>query len=445
MENIITQIHREVNQLTKAKRESEAVFLLEKICVSSLMQLGLINHGISNEVFPASKYMDMALSIDRGDWETYHNLSHIYTSSGQLDNAKLASQNAIQCAPDNANPWYNYGVILSALKESDGAIFAYKQSLAINSDNNLAKYNLGCELLKRGFWNEGWDYYEARLVLNDTIKSIRSRFKCPDWHGQKVDKLIVYCEQGMGDTIQFSRLLPRMKEFCNTLYLEVQEPLANFYEDQAIVTGRVDGQWPVPPVADAVISICSLAKIFHYDPEAEPMYDYLYIPDIEVPNIEYRKKKIGLVWSGNPLHPLDYTRSIPVSQFGVLANDKIQLFSFQKQIINSRKWKKGWINLQAGIDSVSMVDLAPHLETMAHTAKLLKQMDVLVTVDTSVAHLAGAIGVPTFLLIPHASDWRWMEGNQGSPWYPSMTIFRQKKNEDWKSVIKAVSEKLCSF
>ncbi len=290
------------------------------------------------------------------------------------------------------------------------------------------------ELLS-GDLRQGWEHFESRLSVSEDLRPHKT-FEEPAWQGEAFEgrTLLLWAEQGIGDTLMFLRYLPMVKALGGRVLLAAQGSVLNVAGTCPGLDGLVLEGTPPPPF-DLQASIMSMPWIFRTElatiPDTVP---YVRVPK-EVPHREGlrdllasagERTRIGLVWGGNPAHARDSERSIPAPALAPLAAlPDVAWFSFQ-------------------VDSVelpplpSLVSLDPCLGNFSDTAYALSEMDLLITVDTSVAHLAGALGIPTLLLITHQPDYRWLLGREDSPWYPTMRLYRQPRCGDWAAVLQEI-------
>jgi hypothetical protein len=282
----------------------------------------------------------------------------------------------------------------------------------------------------------------------DVCVKFRSRFKAPDWDGEDLTgkTICLYCEQGVGDAIMFSRFLPLLKEKNPAkIIVEIQESLLPLFRhnfDFVEFRGRGHGPDYLPvPESDVVASICSLGYFFNIRPESISGKPYLRMPSA-APTAD-GVKRIGFCWMGNPVHGQDMYRSLPMRHFKRLSDLKdVELYSLQKDDGQFRRWLGQLVNLREGAAGLRFTNLAPQLETFMDTAECIMQLDLVVTVDTSIAHLAASLGKPTWVLVPKMSDWRWMRDRTDSLWYDTARLFRQQTIGDWDSVFDEVIAEL---
>ena len=286
-----------------------------------------------------------------------------------------------------------------------------------------------------GDLRQGWEHFEARLLVPEDLRPLRV-FEEPAWQGEPFEgrTLLLWAEQGIGDTLMFLRYLPMVKALGGRVLLEAQGPVLNV----AGTCPGLDGLVPAGASSqdfDLQASILSLPWIFHTELESIPdSVPYLRVP-AEVPHRQGLQEllaaagehtRIGLVWAGNPAHARDSERSIPALALAPLAAlPGVAWFSFQLD--------------QAELPPLpNLVSLAPCLGDFSDTAFALSEMDLLITVDTSVAHLAGALGIPILLLITHQPDYRWLLEREDSPWYPTLRLYRQPRFGDWAAVLQQI-------
>lgn len=302
-----------------------------------------------------------------------------------------------------------------------------------------AVWDQSYDTLVRGELVKGWQQYEARWQVPGLIKPER-KFTHPRWDGRPFpdQTLLLHYEQGLGDTLMFVRYAPLVKALGGRVVLAAQAQLAEVVATCPGIDTVVPKGTPPPPF-DLHCPLLSLPWLFRTDLESIPAdIPYLQVPD-RVPNraeLDGRlaqsegQLRIGLAWQGSTAHPRDRERSIPIADLQLLAElPPIAWFSFQ------REWGQD-------LPLAGMEDLGPLLGNFSDTAYALQAMDLLITVDTAIAHLAGALGVPVLLLITHVPDWRWLLEREDSPWYPTMRLYRQPRAGDWYSVLRNVVDDL---
>jgi hypothetical protein len=330
------------------------------------------------------------------------------------------------------------------LGDFDAAIDCFRRAVALKPDFADAHSSLGVALLAKGKLDEGWVEYEWRWHTRDFRRGLR-RYETKRWRGEpRPDAtLLVYAEQGFGDALQFARLLAPAAARVGRLLFEAQPELLQVMQglagpDQILARGGP------PPRFDLQIPILSLPSLLGLSLDAIPGSIPYLRPEPEraaswAPRIEaLPRPRIGLVWQGNPRHPNDRNRSIALSALAPLI----------------KRYDAGWVSLQkvGGADAIDALGLAARimdpsaeLEDFADTAALCIHLDLVIAVDTSVAHLAGALGRPVHLLLPQVPDFRWLLERADSPWYPSMRLFRQKRYGVWTEPLAELDAALASL
>jgi tetratricopeptide (TPR) repeat protein len=381
-----------------------------------------------------------ALQLNPKNSEAYYNLGITLTEKGKYEEAIASYKNALQMNPNNAKVCNNLGITYMGKGHVDEAISCYRKSIQIDSGDAEAHWNLSLALLLSGNFKEGWKEYEWRLKVKEFHQRI---FSQPLWDGSEIlgRTILLYSEQGFGDTLQFIRYAPLIAQRGVKVIVECQKELYSLVQtvdgvEQVIVRGA-----PLPDF-EVRCPLLSLPFILGTTLENIPSsIPYIKIEKllkdkwlIKIQNDD-SKVKIGLVWSGNPIDREDRNRSFALEVFSTLSQfENINVYSLQfgeaaKQTKNPPKGLK-------------IMDYTNDICDFSDTAALIDNLDLVISVDTAVAHLAGALGKPVWTLLPFAPDWRWLLNREDSPWYPTMRLFRQSKHGDWKSVIAEVSDEL---
>lgn len=290
-----------------------------------------------------------------------------------------------------------------------------------------------CLRLRFGDMPQGWLEYESRWQVPEFAEP-EQHYSEPRWNGTPFigKTLLIYWEQGFGDTMMFLRYLPRVKALGGRVLLLAQSQLADLAAtcpgaDQVIAHGD-----PIPPF-DLQCPLLSLPAVFRTDLASIPAdVPYLDVPE-HVPNRGWlarelapskERTRVGLVWSGSPNHKNTARRDVPAKALAPL------------QTIPGVAWYSFQVGRSGELPFPGIIPLEELLSNFSDTAYALSAMDLVITVDTSVAHLAGAMGIPTLLLLSSMPDWRWMMGRQDTPWYPSMRLYRQMSPGDWAGVVQ---------
>jgi len=355
--------------------------------------------------------------------------------------AVIAFQKALALRPGEMDWLCNLGNTYVALRRFEEAHAAYDQVLRLNPSDGTARFGKALAYLICGQFQEGFQLYESRW--DSELRGCKRVFKKPEWNGEvsvEGKTLLVHCEQGLGDTIQFVRYVSLLAKRNARVWLEVQSSLVDLCRTVPGVAA-VFAEKTAPDSYDLTCSLLSLPRLLHTTlatvPAASP---YLFADPSKVAIWRGRlavagEARIGLVPSGNPYHRNDHNRSISLSMMAPLfASRPGSVFILQKELsLGDREYL-----LQRPFAKHLGVEFADFTETAA----AIMDLDLVISVDTSLAHLAGALGKPVWLLLPFSPDWRWLLDRSDSPWYPSMRIFRQPAAGSWGSVVEAVQHAL---
>ena len=451
LDKLLIDIYEESNLLQVKRQDSEAVFVSEQIAVQALNVLGLVYCGKIARFDKAIECFKDAVKIDPGNWILWSNICHAYSSLEQPKEALVAINRAIDLSGGTSfDPFYNAGVIYTSQNCFDQAIEMYRKAMQLNPDHAQTNYNLGLLLLRTGQLKEGWEKYENRFRTNELTGNFKKRFIQDHWDGRKYKKktLTVYSEQGLGDFIFYARFLPKVKSLGGKLICEAQEPLTpilgkNLKIDELVSRSNTNN-WPKAPESDYCISICSLPNVLKIDSlDKIPTDPYIFAPKRPRPKEFSNKFNIGICWCGNSDHRRDHTRSFKLGTFLPLANhSNVQLFGLMKGVAETRIWPNGYVNLNEGIETFPMTSLSDQINDFGDVAHFINHLDLLITVDTGLAHLAGAMGKTAWVLLGKEVDWRWRDDTTVSEWYPSLRLFRYK--DSWEDLIVEVVSQLPS-
>ncbi|GFO70873.1 hypothetical protein GMLC_44520 [Geomonas limicola] len=406
--------------------------------VDAQINLGVILHetGRYGEAFDVYR---AALEARQDDPVALNNLGNTLLALGRFAEAAKAYGRALEKAPESRTTRIALGAAWQREGELTRAEACFREALARDPEDAEAHWNLALALLAQGEFAEGWREYQWRW-RRDSFTSPRRGFACPAWDGTPLSgrRLLVHCEQGLGDTIQFLRYLPLLATAGGEVVLEVQSaqllPLTNNLPGVSRVC--LMGE-PIPP-CDVQVALLSLPYLFGSTLENLPdRLPYLAAPADRLAPWRARVAergeglKVGLVWAGKPTP--DPFRSARLADFAPLAGlPGITFFSLQL----------GEAALHPAPQGFALVDLTGSLADFGDTAALVEQLDLVISVDTSVAHLAGALGKPVWLMLPKAADYRWLAGRDDSPWYPGMRLFRQTRQGVWDDVVERLAGEL---
>lgn len=375
-----------------------------------------------------------ALSLRPDHAGTYSNMGNVLNDLDRINEAMHAHEQAVSRAPQDLLYLYNKALTLREGTYYKEALSLFDQILAIDPTYKDCRWDRAITALLSGDLKSGFADYDARWDLE---KSPARRFPFPRWAGQSLHgkRLFIHREQGFGDAIQFLRFLPVVKEkFGATLTLECQPELVTLFEGSNAIDEILPAGQPIPR-CDYWIPLMSLAHLLDIDEDTIPCsVPYLTPSNTNTFNVRPAPStglNIAIAWGGSPTHQNDRRRSTELENFIPLCSyPDVTLFSVQKGP-RAQDLKK------TGGDCL-IVDAGAKIQTFDQTASLIAHMDLVITVDTSVAHLAGAMGKPVWVLLPFAPDWRWMTGRTDSPWYPTMSLFRQDSPGDWTGVFQNV-------
>ncbi|MCD6074440.1 MAG: glycosyl transferase family 9 [Rhodospirillales bacterium] len=369
--------------------------------------------------------------------DALNNLGNILAHEGKPRAALEFYERALAASPDNADYLANLGGVRQALGDLAGALECFARALVIDPAHADARWNRGLARLLSGDLAGGFADYETRWSLPEfTARKLEASV----WSGEDVrgQTILIHSEQGYGDTIQMVRFAKVLAGRGARVLVETHATLAPLLRNVTGIAEVVVHGDALPPF-DLHIAMMSLPHACGVSSFSDLPSEYPYIRPLfdtrnELPPRDGDELRVGLVWAGRPTHKNDRNRSLDAGRLAPLATvAKVKLFS-----------------LQIGATSADLaqlpgiVDLAPQLSDFAATANVLEQLDLVVTVDTAVAHLAGAMGKDAWVMLPFAPDWRWLLGRDTSPWYPSLRLYRQPKIGDWKSVVAKIATDLAA-
>ena len=368
-----------------------------------------------------------ALKINPQFVEGYYNIGVFFQEQRKVKESAQAYQKAIQIQPDYVEAHINLGVVLREQVRLKESIQAHQKAIQIQPDYEEAHINLAITFLLQGQLTAGWREFEWR-------RSRKRDFKRPLWDGTPLNgkSILIYAEQGFGDTIQFVRYIDLLPD-ANTIIIVVCQPeLKTLFKSINRIDTLVTKGEDIPD-SDVHVPLLSLPYMFNTTLDTIPArIPYLYL-NPEADSVfhldDSHDLKIGIVWAGRPTHANDNNRSIDLKWFKCLLDIRNCEF-FSLQVGERREDIK-----QHGCHH-TIKDLGEQFTDFHHTASAILQLDLVISVDTAVAHLAGALGKAVWTLLPFVPDWRWMLDRSDSPWYPSMTLFRQKETGDWRPVFE---------
>jgi len=382
----------------------------------------------------ASEY-SRALRLKPEYAEAHFNLGNALRGLGRLSEAVASYERALELKPDHVETHCNLGSALQDLGRLDRAMACYERALALKPDAGNPQFNRALLQLLRGDFAAGWRNFEGRWR---TRKAPRG-FPQPLWRGEPLRgaRILLHAEQGLGDTLQFLRYVPLVQQAGGTVVLDVSARLRRLAGQLPGLSAVVASGEPLPPF-DWQCPLMSLPLALGADGAIPAETPYLLVPEQALKAAETLswpsgKPRVGLAWAGNPTHAKDRFRSMALGLLAPLFGvEGVRFFSLQM----------GPAAAERAAYADRLTDLAPATSDMADTAAQMTHLDLVITVDTAVAHLAGALGRPAWVLLSCAADWRWQLRRCDSPWYPTVRLFRQPGLGEWEPVVEAVRRAL---
>jgi tetratricopeptide (TPR) repeat protein len=419
-----------------AVKSYEAAITLDPRHARAHNNLGNALHELGRYT-QALHYHGLATRLDAKFADAWVNAANTLRRLGRYEEALAHSGQALVCAPDHPEANSSQGATLAAMGRCDEALLSYRRALELRPTLAEATWNEALAHLSKGALREGWTRYEARWKVK-SLNLTQHRSETPPWLGGESLQgkvILLHAEQGYGDSIQFCRYAPLVAARGARVLLGVPGALRTLMTSLAGVEAVV-AQAPIPefdchcpllslPLAfgTELATIPASVPYLHAAPAARATWDSRLGPR-SVP-------RVGFIWSGRATHTNDRNRSIALKELLPLTRCDTQCVSVQKDIRASD------VPALAGLPA--MRRLGEELVDFADAAALLCELDLVITVDTAMAHLAGALGRPVWILLPYVADWRWLQEREDSPWYPTARLFRQPVAGDWTSVIERVA------
>jgi len=418
----------------KLNRSSAALHQMRAVCLSAL-----------NRFNEAEADYEKSIALDPSLAETHNNLGLLHWRFGRLEQAFACFDRALALRPDFHAVLNNKAVVLLHLQMLDEAFVTLRRSLAAAPDDAQTLFYLATLQLLTGDFERGWLAREARWRL-PSVGLVDRGFSKPLWRGDQPlegKTILLHSDEGLGDAIQFARYVPMVAALGARVILEVEPPIRQLLggiEGVAECIGRSS-----TPAFDLHCPLGTLPLAFGTRLDTIPLAQgYVPAPPaararawqdrLEHQLGPHNRFRVGLVWAGNPDHKNDHNRSMALRTLAPLLNCDVQLVSLQKGV---RDQDHAFL-----AERPDIVDFTEQLTDFSETAALIGCLDLVISVDTSVAHLAGALGAPVWTLLPFNPDWRWLLERNDSPWYQSMRLFRQHERGDWASVVDKVRQEL---
>lgn len=441
-------------------------------------------HGLvlknTGDLRGAIESVQHALQLEPGNSEFNSNLSALFLEQEEYEEAERAAREALEKEPDRADAHHNLGIALARqyteaeaiehLKRAveldprnaraycdlatslcdqgkqDQAIDLYKQAQMIAPNLGIARFGLAILQLTQGDFTNGWINYEARKITPELHASAHAPL-APSWNGENLQgkHILLYSEQGFGDILQFVGLIPQLQRMGARISLEVPPEMNSLLKDC---------HWPIELISmteaeheqfDFECSLLSIPLALKINLEDLPGA-IAYLKSNPDKRAYWQEKlgdrqrpRIGLCWAGNPNHKNDHNRSIETELFSQLCvGINADFISLQRDAYENELADFS----SHGVDLINWTD---EFFNFSETAALIDCLDLIISVDTVIAHLAGGLGKKSWTLIPHVPDWRWLENREDSPWYPGMKLFRQPALNNWENVIAQVRSELAEF
>jgi len=392
----------------------------------------------TNRLDEAEECLRQALKLDPQYAKAYNNLGMVLEGKQCYDEALVCFRKAIILNPNDAVTYTNLGKLLKEFRQLDEAENCLQRALTIRADSANTKLALATLYLLREQYEEGWEAYDDWWSVYNANKQL----PIPRWRGEALQgrRILLFADQGFGDCIHFIRYVPKIAGIASETSVLIQKPLRRLVTVSQFGCNFIDNTSIDAGAYDFISPLLRLPYIFNTLRETIPQQiPYLYpgAATVREWNIKLNKLdggtryRIGVVWAGNPAHYNDRNRSIPFDIFRSL---------FEISGVS-------WISLQKGkkVSDLSttpakVTDVSGELTDFAETAGVIANLDLVITVDSAVAHLAGAMGKKTWILLPFTPDWRWQLERDDSPWYPTMRLFRQHNFNTWVDVLARVKK-----
>jgi tetratricopeptide (TPR) repeat protein len=453
------------------------------------LQLMSIVKQKTGEYKESLEYCKQATDLDPNNADNYNNMALCYAGLDDLEKAIECMNKALSLSPDNhvfmnnlalqcratgkrdkaielfttaaaisnlPQPWANLGGVYAEAKDFKNAERCFRRAVEINPTFLGAHVDLAFCYHLQGKWKEGFVEYEHRFDYFELLAFYKKAYnQGKRWDGKESlegKRILLYGEQGLGDQIQFVRYCKYLKERGAYVMVHCSELLQGMFQrlpwvDEAVVRDILSGKETEPfPQYDLQCSLMSLPHLLDLD--FIPKFNYIEAPGkVKVGSGDYASTfNVGVCWAGSAAHPFDSGRSVYAKLFETFMDvPNVKMFNFQ--ICPTKRMKlhgKEIVDYTDGVTRLSLVDMTPMIKTFDDSAAIISDLDLIITVDTALVHLAGAMDVPCWTLIPFNCDWRWGAEGDTTPWYDSVRLFRQERLGDWEHVFERVKKELAS-
>lgn len=429
---------RDLKRYGEAETSYRAAIALRPNYIKALINLALVLNEVRRRD-EAVAMLRSAIACEPNHARAYLNLGSILRDGGRFDEAVVELERAVALDPQSAEAHNNLGTAYQARAEFDRAAACYRRALELNPELPDVHFSLGTQLLREGNLKQGFAEYDWRWKCRTFTPRVKDR---PRWDGGPLEgrTILLHAEQGLGDTLHFVRYAELVQKRGGRTVVECQPPLVKLLAscrgiDQLVALGQ-----PLPDF-DVFCPLMSLPGVLGLEETelwtgpyltAEPQRLTLWGERLG----PHDKFRVGLCWQGNPQHLFDMQRSLPLASFAPLTNiPGVQLISLQKGSGSEQTASCGFAidELGASLDADG---------AFLDTAAVIQHLDLVIAADTAIAHLAGALGGPVWILVSAHGDWRWMANREDSPWYPSARLFRQEHLGEWQAAMEQVSAAL---
>jgi len=448
----LNELLKLAGEFSEAGRLSEADAILDRILLavpdepSALHQKGVLLFRMGCHE-AAAEMIERAIGLSPDAIMFRRNLCPIYERLGRYDDALRVGRQALDKNCDDLQTLHNLAVTHYRRLELDQSIACSRRALALAPAAPGPHFELAEALLLRGELTEGFKEYEWRYRIAGAPPLLPPNKSGPHWDGAPLSDatLLLIADQGFGDSIQFCRYIPWVRERCAHVMI-IADPVMHPLIRQMYPSLEVVGHWDRCPPFAAYCPLSGLPRLHGTTLDTIPgTIPYLHADPARIATWRARMRdlihprfcRIGIVWAGRPTHTNDRNRSMSLAALAPLAAlDRIALVSLQKGSAQHA--------VADYFGHAPLLNLGVEIADFADTMAIIEMLDLVITVDTAVAHLAGAMGKPVWILLPYAPDWRWLLERNDSPWYPTAQLFRQPSPGDWGSIIRRVGEALCA-
>lgn len=428
---------QQLKQLLESGDLDIAQRLVESLDISSLDNVKILQHSAMvyrrlNDLNQVAVFLSKANNLEPDNFSLAITYTQDLIMLGQLDMADAVLNGLPQAQQAEASVLFQRSKILYQKKDFRSATKLLVNLAKQYPDFAAARMELAHALLMEGKWRAGWDAYEWRFHMPKS-RNLLPKFKMPHWDGSNnLPHILLIADQGYGDCFQFSRYIPLVAQRCQRVSFIRSEPLARLFDSIPWISSSYT-KWEDTPLTSAYCTLSGLPRLFSTRPDTIPMCEgILKASTKDVARWKKRlqesgnepKLRIGIAWSGRIEFKNNYLRAVPFEELEALLDiPMVEFFSLQVGAPASHAKNK------------NITDLSMELTDFAETAAAIEALDLVITSDTSIAHLAGMLNRPTWVLLNYSPDWRWGSTGSSSPWYPTIRLFRQNQTRSWKTVI----------